>query len=74
MKFIYIFLLALITICISCDRSNTASKHKMEKQNTNGPEYTSQYICPMHCKGSGSDQPGTCPVCQMDYEKNENLK
>ncbi len=37
----------------------------------NGKEYTSEYICPMHCKGSGSDKEGTCPVCKMDYVKNE---
>ncbi len=35
-----------------------------------GPEYTSAYVCPMHCKGSGSDQPGKCPVCGMDYVAN----
>ncbi|MCB0561052.1 MAG: hypothetical protein H6573_11560 [Lewinellaceae bacterium] len=32
-----------------------------------GKEYTSAYVCPMHCEGSGSDQPGACPVCGMDY-------
>lgn len=37
-----------------------------------GKEYTSDYICPMHCEGSGSDQPGKCPVCGMDYVKNED--
>jgi hypothetical protein len=21
----------------------------------------------MHCEGSGSAEPGTCPVCGMDY-------
>lgn len=36
-----------------------------------GPEYTSAYICPMHCEGSGSDQPGNCPKCGMAYEKRE---
>ncbi len=36
-------------------------------------EYTSTYICPMHCEGSGSDSEGKCPVCKMDYEKNEKL-
>ncbi len=41
-----------------------------EKDKT-GPEYTSKYICPMHCKGSGSDKPGKCPVCGMDYKPNE---
>lgn len=35
-----------------------------------GKAYTSAYICPMHCEGSGSDQPGTCPVCGMDYVAN----
>jgi hypothetical protein len=41
-----------------------------EKQ---GPEYTSAYICPMHCEGSGSDKPGECPVCGMAYVENEDL-
>jgi len=36
-----------------------------------GKEYTSAYICPMHCEGSGSDKEGKCPVCKMDYVKNE---
>lgn len=36
------------------------------------PEHTAAYICPMHCKGSGSDVAGKCPTCGMDYVKNEN--
>lgn len=39
-----------------------------------GAEYTSSYICPMHCEGSGSEEPGKCPVCGMDYVKNEEHK
>ena len=39
-----------------------------------GPEYTAHYICPMHCKGSGSEQAGKCPTCGMDYVLNENHK
>ncbi len=39
-----------------------------------GKEYTSAYICPMHCEGSGSDKAGKCPVCKMDYVANENFK
>lgn len=35
-----------------------------------GPEYTSAYVCPMHCKGSGSNEPGKCNVCGMDYVVN----
>jgi hypothetical protein len=36
-----------------------------------GKEYSSAYICPMHCEGSGSDEPGTCPACGMDYVVND---
>ena len=28
------------------------------------------YLCPMHCEGSASDQPGKCPVCDMELKKN----
>jgi ABC-type nickel/cobalt efflux system permease component RcnA len=35
-----------------------------------GKEYTSAYICPMHCEGSGSDKEGTCPACKMAYIEN----
>ncbi|HPQ21251.1 MAG TPA: heavy metal-binding domain-containing protein [Saprospiraceae bacterium] len=37
-----------------------------------GKEYTSAFICPMHCKDSGSDKAGKCPKCGMDYVKNED--
>jgi hypothetical protein len=32
-----------------------------------GAQFTSAYVCPMHCEGSGSDQAGKCPKCGMDY-------
>ncbi len=41
-----------------------------EESAEQGPEYTSAYICPMHCAGSGSNEPGKCPVCGMEYVKN----
>ena len=37
-----------------------------------GPEYTSKYICTMHCEGSGSEEPGKCPVCGMTYVWNSD--
>lgn len=40
--------------------------------NQQGKEYTSAYICPMHCEGSGSEEAGKCPVCGMDYVKNDD--
>ena len=36
-----------------------------------GAAYTSAYVCPMHCEGSGSEQEGKCPVCGMDYVSQE---
>ncbi len=51
---------------VSCKHSHSA-KDKM------GKEYTSAYVCPMHCEGSGSHEMGTCPVCKMDYVKNEDV-
>ncbi len=46
-----------------------SSSNNTEQQ---GKEYTSAYVCPMHCEGSGSDKAGKCPTCGMAYEKNED--
>ena len=61
----------------SSDESKEMMNEKMDASDaaemvvdSTGPEYTAMYICPMHCKGSGSDQAGTCPVCGMDYVQN----
>lgn len=43
----------------------------METAGMQGMEYTSKYVCPMHCEGSGSDEEGKCPVCGMTYVLNE---
>ncbi len=59
------FLGTFMTACSNSTSSNA------EKQ---GKEYTSAYICPMHCKGSGSDKEGKCPVCDMDYVANKKHK
>ncbi|HQW25794.1 MAG: hypothetical protein IPN60_09930 [Saprospiraceae bacterium] len=40
---------------------------KPSPKDITGKEYTSAYVCPMHCKESGSDTTGLCPVCGMDY-------
>jgi hypothetical protein len=57
-------MLALIGSMTACS-SNTNSEN-----DKSGKEYTSAYICPMHCEGSGSDTADTCPTCGMDYVKN----
>jgi hypothetical protein len=53
------------------DSNGDATHMDAQKQ---GPEFTSAYVCPMHCKGSGSDQAGKCPVCGMDYVVNKDHK
>ncbi|MBD1260170.1 hypothetical protein HZY62_06205 [Maribacter polysiphoniae] len=39
-----------------------------------GKEYTSAYVCPMHCEDSGSDKEGKCGTCGMTLVKNEDHK
>jgi hypothetical protein len=58
--------LAFSFLLISCSSNN--------KNNQNTKEYNSTYVCPMHCEGSGGEEPGICPVCGMDYEKNPKQK
>mgnify|MGYP000500304870 CR=1 FL=1 len=51
--------------------------HNMGEMGTadkQGKKYTSKYVCPMHCEGSGSDAEGKCPVCGMTYVMNEDYK
>jgi len=52
---------------ISCNSSDSSTTKIEKATDKNGKEYKSSYICPMSCKGSGSDQPGKCPACKMDY-------
>lgn len=63
--FLFIALSATSIVISSCG----SNSNNTEKQ---GKEYTSAYICPMHCEGSGSDEAGKCPVCGMDYVKNKD--
>ncbi len=60
----------LFTGIIACN--NTTQNENTTEQT--GPEYTSAYVCPMHCEGSGSDTAGLCPVCGMDLVENTNKK
>ena len=56
------------------EATDNGSADDVQEADQSGKEYTSAYICPMHCEGSGSDKMGTCPVCGMDYVKNEKQK
>ena len=69
LKFVFLFTAFLFTTAFltSCGSSATNTEQQ-------GKEYTSAYVCPMHCADSGSETAGKCPVCGMDYVKNENHK
>lgn len=66
MKQIRIFMMAII-LCIGGLSISACGGGKKEASDKMGKEYTSEYVCPMHCEGSGSASPGICPVCGMDY-------
>jgi hypothetical protein len=65
--FMSLALLGVGVAFTACGNSSDAKTEEMQ-----GKEYTSAYICPMHCEGSGSEEAGKCPVCGMDYVKNES--
>ena len=73
-NFVFLALfIAASTLAVSCGNSKTDhsghdhdSTH-VESGHGEGKEFTSAYVCPMHCEGSGSEEAGTCPVCGMDY-------
>lgn len=69
-----IIFLALASLMISCGGGNTEKAQETKEVSKDGPEYTSAFICPMNCPGSGSDKMGVCPDCGMDYIANKNVK
>lgn len=74
----YSLIILLFSFFVACkpaaEKPATEASTTEEKTEKTGPEYTSAYICPMHCKGSGSDKPGICPACGMDYVLNDKDK
>ena len=51
----------------SAATTETATETASEAPHGEGKEFTSAYVCPMHCDGSGSDTAGECSVCGMEY-------
>ncbi len=80
---LFVLMLALAACGGSGEHQHNGEGHQHEQteatteegsvEDKTGPEYTSAYICPMHCEGSGSAEPGQCPVCGMDYVANTEL-
>jgi hypothetical protein len=82
MKYFKLLFLGVVISAVAIACGNNAHDHDggamhengdadaSQEPHGDGPEYTSAYVCPMHCEGSGSDKPGKCPVCGMDYVAN----
>ena len=72
MKFLLQLFLCCSLLCLGLNFTACEGRTKIVKQtDTSAKEYTSAYTCPMKCVGSGSDKPGKCPACKMDYTVNE---
>lgn len=69
---IILALSAMTFTLVNCKQSGKTDQQTETTVDQSGPEYTSEYVCPMHCAGSGNDEPGECPVCGMAYVKNED--
>lgn len=73
MKKLKTILIAMVVMgtltMVSCKDSKSETKAATAQE---GTEYTSAYVCPMHCTDSGSDTEGTCATCGMAYVKNED--
>jgi hypothetical protein len=67
-NFILVFILLGSMSIISCNDKH--AKHSAKTTNAAVPG--AKYICPMNCEdGKTYDEPGTCPVCNMDLEPME---
>ena len=65
MKKIKVILLFMALLTVGLVYTSCGNDSQQTEQQSK--EYTSAFVCPMHCEGSGSDKAGTCPVCNMDY-------
>lgn len=72
MKYFRTLLVAMVVMASITMFSCKDNKAKMgAATQTQGKEFTAAYVCPMHCKDSGSDKEGKCDTCGMTLVKNE---
>jgi hypothetical protein len=70
-KSILVAMVVIASVTLVSCKDNKAET-KTETTEVQGTEFTSAYVCPMHCEGSGSDTEGACPTCGMAYVKNDD--
>jgi len=56
------------------DVDTTTTEVEISENQELGKEYTARYICPNHCKKSGSDKEGECANCEMELMENPNFQ
>ena len=71
MKFNFFLVVFLIISGFNFSCKSIVDVPKLEQKRN---EFTSAYICPMNCKGSGSAVAGKCPKCELEYVKNKKYK
>ncbi len=59
-----------VGMAVICSAIWACAGEPNHQQKNTGKEFTSKYICPMHCENSGSDSMDVCPTCGMDYVLN----
>ena len=65
-KYLFAFSITICTLfVVSCNSDSTSKVEEGESVNY----VKGVYLCPMDCENSKSDQPGKCPVCNMDLVK-----
>ena len=71
-----ILVVMMVVTSVSMMSCKDNKKEGLTETETNaenqGKEYTSVYVCPMHCENSGSDKEGKCGNCGMTLAKNED--
>ena len=63
-----------LMVATSCSTKTENNMEKAPAATVNVVDSTSAYICPMKCEGSGSMNPGKCPMCNMDLVSNPDNK
>ncbi len=70
-----VVLTIFLSVFMNCGGGENTTKHIPSTEHGTSAAYNSDYVCPMHCPGSGSNKVGICPACGMNYiELSEHMK
>ncbi len=63
-----------LTVEENIDVDETNNTENQSETVEDDKDYTSKYVCAMHCEGSGNHEAGNCPVCKMELIENLDYK